>query len=557
MAALQGSTFPPLHRILAAAACFCLVLSLVPAPALGQDERRRQEESTDYYKKWLQEDVYYIITDEERKVFQSLSTDEEKEQFIEQFWIRRDPDPRTAHNEFKEEHYRRIAFANERFASGIPGWMTDRGRIYIIHGAPAEIDSRPTGGTYTRPFHEGGGDTTTYPFEVWRYRHIEGIGSDIELEFVDPTNSGEYRLALNPEEKDALLHVPNAGLTTAEKLGLASKADRPYFSPGNRERYPLMGLRAKDNPFDRYRTYTQVQAPQSIKFKDLKELVEVNVSFADLPVRIGEDYYRLNEGQALVPITVQLENKDFTFEEKEGGYHEARLAVYGLVTSITNRVVAEFEDELGLAYPSHALAAALRNSATYQKIITLDQRMRYKLDLIVKDLKSGKTGVVRRGLNPPNYPEEDLALSSLVVSDKIQVLPEIPRENAMFVIGDVKIRPNLTGAFREGTRLNLYCQVYNAAFDQTTWEPSLRVSYQVLKDGDIIGEAVDEDGQSIQLASQRRIVLIKSLPVGGLEPGRYQLRLQVEDLIEGHRVEAEERFAIEPRPTSRSTSGSP
>ncbi|HSR53303.1 MAG TPA: GWxTD domain-containing protein [Acidobacteriota bacterium] len=538
--------------------CLWAALCVLMPAALGQesggDDRRRQEESSDYYKKWLNEDVYYIISDEERKVFRSLTTEEEKEQFVEQFWFRRDPDPRTAINEFKEEHYRRIAYANERFASGVPGWLTDRGRIYIIHGPPAEIDSRPTGGTYTRPFHEGGGDTTTYPFEVWRYRYIEGLGNDIVLEFVDPTNSGEYRLALNPEEKDALLHVPNAGLTTAEKLGLASKADRPYFQPGNSERYPLMGLRARDNPFERYRTYTQVQAPQTIKYKDLKELVEINVSSVDLPFQVGQDFYRLNEQQALVPITVQMENKNFTFKEVDGGLHEARLAVYGIVTSITNRVVAEFEDDLRLAYPSHAIQAALKNSATYQKIITLDQRMRYKLDLIVKDLYGDKTGVVRRGLNPPTYPEEDLALSSLVVSDKVEVLPEIPGENAMFVVGDVKIRPNLSRTFRQGTRLSFYCQVYNAQFDQATWEPSLRVRYQVMRDGKVVGEALDESGESIQLASQRRIVLIRPLPVGKLEPGKYQVRLQVEDLINGQTVEAEQPFAIRPHKGAHSAS---
>ena len=99
------------------------------------------------YKKWLQEDVAYIITDEERTAFKRLNTDEEKEQFIEQFWLRRDPTPDTVENEFKEEHYRRIAYSNDHYASGIPGWKTDRGRIYIMYGPPDEIESHPSGGT--------------------------------------------------------------------------------------------------------------------------------------------------------------------------------------------------------------------------------------------------------------------------------------------------------------------------------------------------------------------------------------------------------------------------
>src|SRR5713226_5831461 len=154
-----------------------------------QRERRLLKELDSQYKKWLNEEVIYIISDEERTAFLRLSNNEEREQFIEQFWLRRDPTPDTVENEFKEEHYRRIAYANERFSSGIPGWKTDRGRIYIIWGPADEIESHPSGGTYDRPPEEGGGSTSTYPFEKWRYRYLEGIGNDVILEFVDPTGS--------------------------------------------------------------------------------------------------------------------------------------------------------------------------------------------------------------------------------------------------------------------------------------------------------------------------------------------------------------------------------
>src|SRR5213595_1982792 len=178
------------------------------------------------YKKWLDEEVPYIITSEERASFRKLSTDDEREQFIEAFWERRNPSPGSPENEFKEEYYRRIAYANEHYASGIPGWKTDRGRIYIMYGPADEIDSHPSGGTYERPPEEGGGETATFPFEKWRYRYIEDVGSDIIIEFVDPTMSGEYRMTMDPSEKDALLYVPGAGLTLMEQLGLADKTDR-------------------------------------------------------------------------------------------------------------------------------------------------------------------------------------------------------------------------------------------------------------------------------------------------------------------------------------------
>src|SRR3984885_3555897 len=193
---------------------------------IARKQKALEKELAGPWKKWLDEDVRYIITDEERQSFKRLKTDEERQQFVEQFWLRRDPTPDTEENEYKEEHYRRIAYANDHYASGIPGWKTDRGMIYIKYGPPDEIDSHPSGGSYERPIEEGGGETSTFPFEDWRYRYLEGIGTNIQIEFVDTTMSGEYHMSTDPEEKDALLYVPGAGLTLNEQMGLSTKTDR-------------------------------------------------------------------------------------------------------------------------------------------------------------------------------------------------------------------------------------------------------------------------------------------------------------------------------------------
>ena len=507
------------------------------------DQSLKQEESKDYYRKWLDEDVAYIITEEERDVFKKLTTDAEKEQFIEQFWFRRDPNPSTSINEFKEEHYRRIAYANEYFGSGLPGWMSDRGRIYIIHGPPAEIEAHPSGGYYDRPAHEGGGSTVTYPFEVWRYRHIEGIGDDIELEFVDASLTGEYRLALYPEEKDALLNVPGGGPTLAEQLGLAGKADRPWFSPGSRGTYPLMPQRAKDSPFSRYETYAMVQRPSQIKYQDLKEIVQVNLSYADLPLKVAEDYFRLNDRQVLVPVTLHLENRELTFQP-EGERRVARLAVYGTVTSITNRVVSEFENDLQVAYGANSLSAGLRSASVYQKILALDRKFRYKLVLVVKDLNSQKIGVVRRALNPPAVKEDVLASSSLVLADRLEVLSEVPDADEMFVIGDVKVRPSANRRFRDNGSLGLYFHLYNVALDQSTLRPSLEISYGIVHDGQVVRQVVDRDGASIEYFSQDRVVVVRKLPLDGLPSGAYQVRIQASDRTAGRSVELTAPFHI-------------
>jgi len=194
-----------------------------------QPKKKKSESNEKVYQRWMDEDVRWIITDEERKAFKTLKTDEERETFIEQFWARRDPDPDTPENEYREEYAARIAYANAHFASGIPGWKTDRGRIYIMFGPPDSKETHPAGGQYQRPTNEGGGSTSTFPFEIWFYRHLDNVGDGLEIEFVDPTMSGEYHIARSPDEKDALLTVPGAGLTLSEELGLSSKTDRVAF----------------------------------------------------------------------------------------------------------------------------------------------------------------------------------------------------------------------------------------------------------------------------------------------------------------------------------------
>ena len=518
---------------------------VLSASLFGQrtSEELLREEAEDYMDKWLNEDVLYIITDEERSIFTKLSTMDEKEQFIEQFWFRRDPDPRTSLNEFKEEHYRRIAYANDHFSSGVDGWRTDRGRIYIIHGKPAEIESHPAGGSYQRPVNEGGGQTSTYPFEIWRYRNIEGIGSDVVIEFVDPTMSGEYRLALRPEEKDALLYVPGAGLTAAEQMGLASKGERPYFSPGNRGRYPLMHESSRDNPFDRYETYAMIQAPTPIRYDDLKELVKVNVEYAALPMEVREDYFRLNDQQVLVPVTLQLRNKDLSFK-LENGVHVARVAVYGLVTSITNRVVTEFDDDLMVSYSPEGLQGGLLKTAMYQRILSLDSKLRYKLDLIVKDLHSDKIGAIRESILPPSVREEKLAASSLILSNTIRVLQNTPDMNERFVLGDVKIFPSLNKEFTPKMQLGIYLHVYNAAIDQASLAPALSVTYSLLRDGEVVRQAVDQNGESTQYFSEQRIVLIKALNFDSLEPGSYRLEVEVQDRLSNQKLTVSDDFRL-------------
>ena len=284
-----------------------------------KQQKELKQELKGPYKKWLDEDVRWIITDQEMKAFKSLSNDEEREAFIENFWLRRNPNPDSPENEFREEHYRRIAYANEHYAAGKPGWKTDRGHIYIAYGKPDSTDSHPAGGTYERPMDEGGGETTTFPFETWHYRYIEGIGDNIDIEFVDTCQCGDYHMTLDRSEKDALLHVPGAGLTMFEQMGQAKKGDRFNGGLESLGTGPLTGSNATKE-FDRLEQFAKLQGAPTIKFKDLESFMTEHkvLNGPVFPFDVRTDYVKVTDDTVLVPITLQIKNKDITFSTKDG-----------------------------------------------------------------------------------------------------------------------------------------------------------------------------------------------------------------------------------------------
>src|SRR5437588_2876320 len=334
-----------------------------------QEDKLRKELETPY-KKWLNEDVGYIITDEERTAFKRLATDDERQTFIEGFWLRRDPTPDTEENEFKEEHYRRIEYANEHYASGIPGWKTDRGRIYITFGPADEIDSHPSGGSYQRPYEEGGGQTSTYPFEDWRYRYIDGIGTNVNIEFVDTTMSGEYRMTMDPSEKDALLYVPGAGLTMAEQMGMADKTQRFSRSDGTHLGTGNQPLPESMNEFTRLEQFAKLQKAPTIKFKDLEAAVNSTVRYNTLPMQVRADYVRITDSTVLTSLTVLFKNNDLNYATKEK-VAKATVNMYGRITSLTRKPVNWFEDTVTSEVPAEMLQQAMKGSQIYSKTIPL------------------------------------------------------------------------------------------------------------------------------------------------------------------------------------------
>jgi len=494
------------------------------------------------YKQWLSEDVVYIISPEERTAFLQLSTSEEREQFIEQFWLRRSSNPDLPENDFKEEHYRRIAYANEHYASGIPGWKTDRGRTYIIWGPADEIDSHPTGGTYDRPMDEGGGSTTTYPWETWRYRYLEGIGENVIIEFVDPTGSGEYHMTMDPSEKDALTHVPGAGLSLMESMGLASKADRFTRSDGTNLPATMGGQPASMNEFNRLEQFAKVQQAPAVKFKDLEALVTSRIVRDQLHFAWRTDFLKVTSDTVLVPVTIQVPNSQLSFKSKEG-VHSATMNVFGRVSTLTGRVVQTFEEPISRDFPDSLFQQSVKLQSIYQKAIPLRPGL-YRLDLVIKDVHSGNVGVVNSRLQVPRYEDEKLQASSLILADQIEHVPAKQIGAGQFVLGSSKVRPRMEGDFTTADRLGIYMQVYNLKPDDKTHRSESNFQYTVKKGDQQIMQFKETGGDMKQTGDQ--VTIERLLPLATLAPGKYTLEVSATDALTKQTISRSAEFTVKP-----------
>ena len=503
------------------------------------------------YKTWLEQDVAYIISDEERKAFKNLSNDEEREAFIEQFWLRRNPNPDSPENEFREEHYRRIAYANEHFAAGKPGWKTDRGHIYIAFGKPDSIDSHPSGGSYQRPMDEGGGETSTFPFEVWHYRYIEGIGENIDLEFVDTCMCGDYHFTIDRGEKDALLHVPGAGLTQWEEMGQAKKADRFKGGFENLGTGPLSSSQ-QSKQFDRIELAAKIFAPPPVKFKDLDAFVSEHkvLSGPVFPFDVRTDFIKVTDNTVLVPITLQIKNRDITFVTKNG-VSTGVVNILGKVTTIMHKTVQTFEDTVSVEQPSELLEKSLDRKSIYWKAVPLPPGL-YRLDIAIKDVNNpDHVGIYGRGIEVPKFFDEKLATSTLILSDAITPVDSHSIGAGNCVIGNTKVCPRVTPNpatpvnYKRNQQLNFWMQVYNLGIDENSKSNLATVTYQIV-DTTTNSVVFEKQLDSKDLgAHSDQLTVEKSLPMAGLQPGKYKVTIKVNDEISKQEIAQSAPFVVE------------
>jgi GWxTD domain-containing protein len=516
-----------------------------------QAQKAVRQELKGAYKTWLNQDVAWIISDEETKAFKTLSNDEERDAFIEQFWLRRNPNPDSPENEFREEHYRRIAYANEHFAAGKPGWKTDRGHIYISFGKPDSIESHPSGGSYQRPMEEGGGETSTFPFETWHYRYLEGIGENVDLEFVDTCQCGDYHFTIDRGEKDALLHVPGAGQTQWEEMGQAKKADRFKGGFENLGTGPLSSSQ-QAKQFDRIELAAKIFAPPPIKFKDLESFISEHKLLTGpvFPFDVRTDFVKVTENTVLVPITIQIKNRDITFVTKDG-VARGVVNILGKVTTLTHKTVQTFEDTVEVQQPSELLEKSLDRQSVYWKALPLLPGL-YRLDIAIKDVNNkDHVGIYGRGLDVPTYHDEKLATSTLILADQMNSVSSREIGSGNFIIGNTFIRPRVSPnpatpvKFLRSQAFNFWMQVYNLGIDQATKSNQATVTYQII-DSATGAVVLEKELESKDLgAHSDQLTVEKSVTIAGLQPGKYKVTIKVNDAISKQEITQSAPFVVE------------
>jgi len=503
------------------------------------------------YKKWVDEDVRWIITDQELQAFKSLSNDEERDQFIENFWLRRNPNPDSPENEFREEHYARIAYANDHFAAGKPGWRTDRGHIYIAYGKPDNIDAHPSGGSYDRPIEEGGGNTSTFPFEIWHYRYLEGIGDNIDIEFVDTCMCGDYHMTIDRSEKDALKHVPGAGQTLYEQSGQSKQADR--FSGGLEQLGAgPMSSANQSKQFDRLDRYAKLMAPPEIKFKDLESFMTTSKILTGPPFLfdVRTDYVKVTNDTILVPVTLQIRNQDITFTNKDG-VAMGTVNILGRVSNLNHKAIQTFEDTVSVQVPSELLARKRADQSVYWKALPLRPGL-YKVDIVIKDVNNpDHIGRWQRSLNVPAYDDDRLASSSLILASSMERVPSKDIGAGNFIIGDTHITPRVpTGigvpvTFHRGQNLNFWMQVYNLGIDEKSKQNGATIEYEILDVGTNKAVLETQELTSKTNPNADQVTIEKSLPLASLQPGKYQVNIKVNDGITKQQIAESAPFIVD------------
>jgi len=254
------------------------------------------------------------------------------------------------------------------------------------------------------------------------------------------------------------------------------------------------------------------------------------------------DFLRVTSDTVLVPITVQIPTRQLSFNEKDA-VDTATMNLFARITTLSGRVVQTFEDTLTNQFPAPELQRSLGTAQIYQKVVPLSPGL-YRLDIVIKDVTSGNLGVLNSALRVPNFPDDQLTSSSLILADEIHRVSTKDIGTGQFVLGDLKVRPKLDRTFALNTVMGVFLQVYNLKTDGKIGKASVSVEYRVLKDGTAdpaLAVPVSKDKLS---AYGEELTIEDGIPLQSLAPGKYKLEIAVTDHIANRTITARADFIV-------------
>ena len=529
------------------------------------------------YKKWMDEEVVYIISENERDVFRSLRTDAERENFIKMFWRRRDPTPETPINEFREEHYRRIAFANDTYFEGKAGWRSDRGRVYIMFGPPDFFETNPGGG---RGFLLGNNaPTAEFPSEVWTYREIPGLKlqeSRVDFTFVNYYAAGSYQLTDNPALANALrnISVParyagyndypgdNNRFTPAEIAGRSQEAFKQPL-----QQLQLMAELTKS------RGEVLEELERSSRQRRLKGIVESKASVSALAVVSKQSFLLGSNGMTYVPMVLEVPGKDVEFRPVKDRFEG--LVNFYIEVKDADGPVFQKSDRLEMNLGVDSYRRRVAENYQYLQGASLKPG-RYFLHLVVWDEMSGKVGYSDRWIDVPDMASGEFVASDIILARDIRRLEEktpdlkidtkdLPAMEALrttdlkvpdkmsvrprggpYTFGDLDVNPATTSVYAKGEELAYFYQIYNATFDEALGVARLRIEERIIKGDKTAAEIADSGDFQVPIArkTEQGINRGNRFRLPDLPPGKYELVVRVRDIFSGKTTEKRTGFEV-------------
>jgi len=369
---------------------------------------------------------------------------------------------------------------------------------------------------------------------------------------VDSCQCGDYHFTIDRSEKDALLNVPGAGLTNYEEMNHKDKADR--FKGNSLENLGggPEGEAQQGKVFDRIELMAKIFAPPPVKFKDLDNFISEHklLSGPVFPFDVRTDFVKVTESMDLMPITLQLKNRDITFVTKDG-VSKGVVNILGKVTTLTHKTVQTFEDTVEVEQPAELLEKSLDGKRVYWKALPLVPGL-YRLDIAIKDVNNpDHIGLYGRGIEVPTYHDEKLGMSSLILADQMNPVSSREIGSGSFVIANTFIRPRVSAnaatpvSFNRSQNLNFWMQVYNLGIDEATKSNSATVTYQIsdFATGTVV---LEKQIDSKDLGSHSdQMTVEKTLPIAGLSPGKYKVTIKINDAILKQEIAQSAPFVVE------------